>query len=90
MFNLELLIEVDCSDNELEVFLADIGKLKNLRIFKLGGNYLLEVLGEISYCKKIEYFELLRKWYLREGGMKELLKVVCEFKELFYLDVSWY
>lgn len=48
MFNLELLIEVDCSDNELEVFLADIGKLKNLRIFKLGGNYLLEVLDEIS------------------------------------------
>lgn len=22
--------------------------------------------------------------------MKELLKVVCGFKELFYLDVSWY
>lgn len=22
--------------------------------------------------------------------MKELLKVVCRFKELFYLDVSWY
>lgn len=90
VFNLESLTEVDCSDNELEVLSADIGKLKNLRILKLGGNYLSEVPGEISQCKKIEYLELSRKWYPREGGMKELPKAACGLKELLYLDVSWH
>ena len=90
VFNLESLIELDCSDNELEILSADIGKLRNLRKLKLGGNFLSDVPSEISQCKKIEHLELSRKWYPREGGMKELPKAACGLKELLYLDVSWH
>ncbi|XP_062587393.1 malignant fibrous histiocytoma-amplified sequence 1 homolog [Saccostrea cucullata] len=90
VFNLQSLIELDCSDNELEVLSPDIGKLRNLRTLKLGGNFLSEIPSEISQCKKIEYLVLSRKWYPREGGMKELPKAACGLKELRYLDVSWH
>lgn len=90
VFNLESLTELDCGDNDLEILSPDIGKLRNLRTLKLGGNLLSEIPNELSHCKKIEYLVLSRKWYPREGGMKELPKAACGLKELQYLDVSWH
>ena len=74
-----------CSLTSLNEVLDYLGKLVNLKVLRLGSNFLSKLPSDMSRLRKLEYLDVSNNPF---GGLDEIMSGLCSLPSLKHLYIS--